>query len=134
MSQIVPQPPSSPPKRSRKAHRATTLLLNKIKEAREKQTKLLTTEDDDDEAKSQAGISFAHIMYILKQQRKNKQYFDLLLFVLFVTLYIFILTSNRAAFATNGLTNGIKNVLIDEAFNEPEPGALYEDTRTYFDT
>ena len=110
--------------------------MMKIKDAREKHLKTLLQgdEEDEDSKKSNVGISFAHIMYLLKQQRKNKQYFDLLLFALFVTLYIFILTSNRAAFATNGLTRGIKNILIDEAFNEPEPGALYEDSRTYFDT
>ena len=107
--------------------------MMKIKEAKENQLKSILDEDDETDASGNVGISFAHIMYILKQQRKNKQYFDLLLFVIFVTLYIFILTSNRAAFATNGLTRGIKNILIDEAFNESEPGALYEDSRTYFD-
>jgi hypothetical protein len=135
---IVPQPPVSPPKKgwksSHKVHKASTLLMMKIKEAKENQLKSILEEDDETDASGNVGISFAHIMYILKQQRKNKQYFDLLLFVIFVTLYIFILTSNRAAFATNGLTRGIKNILIDEAFNEPEPGALYEDSRTYFDT
>ena len=122
---IVPQPPVSPPKKgwksSHKVHKASTLLMMKIKEAKENQLKSILEEDDETDASGNVGISFAHIMYILKQQRKNKQYFDLLLFVIFVTLYIFILTSNRAAFATNGLTRGIKNILIDEAFNEPAP-------------
>ena len=84
--------------------------------------------------KEKVGLKFAHIMYILKQQRKNKEYFDLIVFCIFVSIYVVILTTNRAAFASNSLNCGIKDVLINEAFNENQPGGSpYEDTRTYYD-
>ena len=139
MSNLSSVAPSPPPQRSdsigtRKAHRATVMLMKKIKQAKEEQAELLFGASTPTEEKKKAGISFAHIMYILKQQRKNREYLNLIAFCFFVMLYIFILTSNRAAFATNGLNRGISKVLIEEAFNEPEPGALFEDTRTYFDT
>jgi hypothetical protein len=139
---VVPAPPPQSPKKAKSSHwdkakskrRASTILMLRVKQAKEAMEKEMLTEAETIE-KEKVGLKFAHIMYILKQQRKNKEYFDLIVFCVYVMIYVFILTTNRAAYAANSLNCGIKDVLINEAFNEASPGGSpYEDTRTYYDT
>ena len=144
-TEVVPAPPPLSPAKAKKKsstgwdrakskRRASTLLMLRVKQAKEQMEKEMLTEAETIE-KDKIGLKFAHIMYILKQQRKNKEYFDLIVFCIYVMIYVFILTNNRAAYASNSLNCGIKDVLIHEAFNEASPGGSpFEDTRTYYDT
>ena len=115
-TEVIPAPPPLSPAKAKKKsstgwdrakskRRASTLLMLRVKQAKEQMEKEMLTEAETTE-KDKIGLKFAHIMYILKQQRKNKEYFDLIVFCIYVMIYVFILTNNRAAYASNSLNCG----------------------------
>ena len=90
---VVPTPPPrsmtgrSNWNKAKAKRKTSTMLMLRVKQAKERMEKEMMTEAETLE-KQKVGLKFAHIMYILKQQRKNKEYFDLIVFCIFVSIYL----------------------------------------------
>ena len=83
---------------------------------------------------STEGIPFGAVMHILRENRRDRQYKDLIKFLFFVILFVLIQFELRSVFNCHFQNAGIKAHLLEEWFAEPSEDTPYADTRVYEDT
>ena len=80
------------------------------------------------------GIPFGAVMHILRENRRDRQYIDLLKFLVFVVLFVVIQFELRSVFDCHFQNAGIKAHLLEEWFVEPGEETPYADPRIWTDT
>ena len=80
------------------------------------------------------GIPFGAVMHVLRENRRDRQYKDLIKFLFFVVLFVLIQFELRSVFNCHFQNAGIKAHLLEEWFAEPSQDTPYADARVYEDT
>ena len=82
--------------------------------------------------KATDGLPFGAVMHILRENRRDRQYIDLLKFALFIFLFVYIQFELRRVFDSHFQSAGVKDQLLEEWLVEPEmPSQPYADERKF---
>ena len=78
------------------------------------------------------GIPFGAVMYILRANRTDKQYRDLIKFFVFLFMFVIIQFELRRVFDSHFQASGVKDQLIEEWLVEPDmPNFPFADERKF---
>ena len=82
--------------------------------------------------KASEGIPFGAVMHILRENRRDRQYKDLVKFFFFLILFVYIQFELRRVFDSHFGQAGIRDALVDEWLVEPDmPHQPFADPRTF---